>query len=325
MKKVALIAGGYSKEDVVSFNSAKEIAASIDDSKYDVYRILINREKWVYITKSGEEIPIDKNDFSVTIDGVKIAFDVIFITIHGTPGEDGKLQGYFDMLNIPYTTCNAFTSALTFNKVATKRYLDALGYKTAPYVFLRKGDAFEVNQIIDKLRLPLFVKPNAGGSSFGITKVKTQAELLPAIQKALEEDNEVLIESFIEGTEVTCGLIKTNSREIILPATEIVSKNEFFDYDAKYNGEADEITPARVTNDQMKSIQELSSGIYDALDCFGIVRIDYLMKGSDLFVIEVNTVPGMSAASIVPQQAEAYGMSTTELFSIAIEAALQRT
>lgn len=325
MKKVALIAGGYSKEDVVSFNSAKEIAASIDDSKYVVYRILINKEKWVYITKNGEEIPIDKNDFSVALNGVKTTFDVVFITIHGTPGEDGKLQGYFDMLNMPYTTCNAFTSALTFNKVATKRYLEALEYKTAPYIFLRKGEAFDVEQIIDELKLPLFVKPNAGGSSFGITKVKTQNDLQPAIEKAFEEDNEVLIESFIDGVEVTCGLIKTNTIEIILPATEIVSKNDFFDYDAKYNGEADEITPARVTNDQMKAIQQLSSNIYDALDCFGIVRIDYLMQGDNLFVIEVNTVPGMSAASIVPQQAEAYGMTTKELFSIALEAALQRT
>jgi D-alanine-D-alanine ligase len=323
-KKIALVSGGYSKEDIVSFNSAKEIAKSIDASKYEVYQVLINRQKWVYISPNGEEYPIDKNDFSVIIESQKVIFDAVFITIHGTPGEDGKLQGYFDMIKMPYTTCNAFTSAMTFNKVATKRYLQALELKTAPYVFIRKGDSYDENKIVEKLGLPVFVKPNAGGSSFGVTKVKQTEDLKEAIEKAFEEDREVLIESFIDGTEVTCGLVKTKKHNIILPATEIVSKNEFFDYDAKYNGEADEITPARISSDEMRAVQDLSSLIYDAFDCFGILRIDYLMRENELYVIEINTVPGMSAASIVPQQAEAHGMTTTELFTIVLDATLER-
>ncbi|PLX17236.1 MAG: D-alanine--D-alanine ligase [Salinivirgaceae bacterium] len=323
-KKIALVSGGYSKEDVVSFNSAKEIAVSIDPEKYEVFLVLINREKWVYIDKTGNEFSLDKNDFTVKVNSKIIEFDAVFITIHGTPGEDGKLQGYFDMIKMPYNTCNAFTSSLTFNKVATKKYLETLGIKTAPYFFLRRNQNYEVKEIVKKLGLPMFVKPNAGGSSFGVTKVKEEKELANAIENAFAEDNEVLIESFIDGTEVTCGLIKTKNGKIIFPATEIVSKNEFFDYDAKYNGEADEITPARITDKQMEAVKSLSSDIYDALDCFGIVRIDYLMRNDELFVIEANTVPGMSAASIVPQQAEAYGMTTRELFSIVLQETLER-
>lgn len=321
---VALISGGYSKEDVVSFNSAKEIAKSIDKSRFNVYQVLINREKWVYIDQHTAEFPIDKNNFTVIVNEKVLTFDLAFITIHGTPGEDGRLQGYFDMIGMPYTTCDAFTSALTFNKVATKRYLQMLGVHTAPYVFLKKGNDYDTGQIVEDLGLPLFVKPNAGGSSFGITKVKAFSQLNDAILLAFEEDQEVLIESYIDGTEVTCGLIKTNEKDLLLPATEIVSKNEFFDYDAKYNGEADEITPARISKTEMNAVQQLSSQIYDWLSCHGIVRIDYLMKDDKLYLIEVNTVPGMSAASIVPQQAEAYGISTTELFSIAMDDALQR-
>lgn len=321
---VALISGGYSKEDVVSFNSAKEIAKSIDKSRFNVYQVLINREKWVYIDQHNAEFPIDKNNFTVIVNEKVLIFDLAFITIHGTPGEDGRLQGYFDMIGMPYTTCDAFTSALTFNKVATKRYLQMLGVHTAPYVFLKKGNDYDTRQIVEDLGLPLFVKPNAGGSSFGITKVKAFSQLNDAILLAFEEDQEVLIESYIDGTEVTCGLIKTNEKNLLLPATEIVSKNEFFDYDAKYNGEADEITPARISKTEMNAVQQLSSQIYDWLSCHGIVRIDYLMKDDKLYLIEVNTVPGMSAASIVPQQAEAYGITTTELFSIAMDDALQR-
>jgi len=321
---VALISGGYSKEDVVSFNSAKEIAKSIDKSRFKVYQVLINREKWVYIDNQNVEFEVDKNDFSVIVHENRLKFDVAFITIHGAPGEDGRLQGYFDMIGMPYTTCDAFTSALTFNKVATKRYLQMLGVHTAPYIFLKKDDRYDVEQIVEDLGLPLFVKPNAGGSSFGITKVKAISELKNAINAAFDEDGEILIESFIDGTEVTCGLIKTRDKALLLPATEIVSKNEFFDYDAKYNGEADEITPARITKTEMNAVQQLSSQIYDWLSCHGIVRIDYLMKDDRLYLIEVNTVPGMSAASIVPQQAEAYGMTTTELFSMAMDDAIQR-
>ncbi len=318
-KNVALISGGYSKEDVVSFNSAKEIAKSIDRARFNVFQILINKEKWVYIDEENSEYPIDKNDFSFQKDRKKTFFDVALITIHGTPGEDGKLQGYFDMLSLPYTTCNAFTSALTFNKVATKRYLQMLGVETAPYVFLRKNDDFNSSEIVQKLGLPMFVKPNAGGSSFGVTKVKKPEDVAPAIHKAFEEDEEVIIESFIDGTEVTCGLIKTKEKDYIFPATEIVSMNEFFDYEAKYTkGMADEITPARISQEEMNAVQNLSSDIYDWLNCRGIVRIDYLMKDNKLFLIEVNTVPGMSAASIVPQQAEAFGMTNKEMFSIVL-------
>lgn len=324
MIKVALVSGGYSKEDVVSFNSARQIAKSIDKSLFQVFQILINRYKWVYVDDNQNESPIDKNDFSVVVGGEKVCFDVVFITIHGTPGEDGKLQGYFDMLNIPYTTSNAFTSAITFNKIATKRYLQQIGVETAPSVFLRKHQEYSVSDIIGILGLPLFVKPNAGGSSFGVSKVKNPDELQPAIDKAFEEDSEIIIESFIDGTEVTCGLIKTVDESFIFPATEIVSKNEFFDYEAKYNGMADEITPARISAGQMKAVQALSSKIYDSLDCRGIVRVDYLIRKDSIYLIEINTVPGMSEASIVPQQAEVYGMTTTRLFSLAINDALVR-
>jgi len=203
-KKIALVSGGYSKEDVVSFNSAKEIAVSIDPEKYEVFLVLINREKWVYIDKTGNEFSLDKNDFTVKVNSKIIEFDAVFITIHGTPGEDGKLQGYFDMIKMPYNTCNAFTSSLTFNKVATKKYLETLGIKTAPYFFLRRNQNYEVKEIVKKLGLPMFVKPNAGGSSFGVTKVKEEKELANAIENAFAEDNEVLIQSFIAGTEVTC-------------------------------------------------------------------------------------------------------------------------
>lgn len=321
---VALISGGYSKEDVVSFNSAKEIAKSIDKSRFNVFQVLINREKWVLVDLDGKTYPVDKNNFSVKRNGETINFDLAFITIHGAPGEDGRLQGYFDMIQLPYTTCNAFTSSLTFNKVATKRYLQMMGVHTAPYIFLRQGVACDIKQVVEDLGLPLFVKPNAGGSSFGVTKVKAEHELEKAIEAAFEEDHELLIESYIDGTEVTCGLIKTLEKDYILPATEIVSKNEFFDYNAKYLGEADEITPARISRSEMKAVQQLSSQIYDWIDCRGIVRIDYLMKDDRLYLIEVNTVPGMSAASIVPQQAEAFGMTTTELFSLAMDDALKR-
>lgn len=325
MIKVALVSGGYSKEDVISFDSAHQIAKSIDKSQFIVYQVLINKEKWVYIDKDNTEFPIDKNDFSTTVNGEKNLFDIVFITIHGTPGEDGKLQGYFDMLNIPYTTSGAFTSALTFNKIATKRYLQQIGIQTAPSVFLRKGDEYVISDIVLELGLPLFVKPNAGGSSFGVSKVKKIDELQSSIDKAFAEDCEILIESFIEGTEVTCGLIKTTDAEYVFPATEIVSKNEFFDFEAKYTkGMADEITPARISGDEMASIQNLSSMIYDLLDCRGIVRVDYLIKQNSIYLIEINTVPGMSEASIVPQQAEVYGITTTGLFTLALNDALFR-
>lgn len=324
MIKVALVSGGYSKEDVISFNSARQIAKSIDKKHFQVYQVLINKVKWVYSDENKNEYPIDKNDFSVTIDGKKIVFDVVFITIHGTPGEDGKLQGYFDMLNIPYTTSSAFTSALTFNKIATKRYLQQLGVQTAPAVYLRDNQHYSIDEIITELGLPLFVKPNAGGSSFGISKVKAPDQLQSAIDKAFDEDCEVLIESFIDGVEVTCGLIKTIEETFVFPATEIVSKNEFFDYEAKYNGMADEITPARISAERMKAVQDLSSLIYDGLGCRGIVRVDYLIRKDSIYLIEVNTVPGMSEASIVPQQAEVYGMTTTKLFTLALNDALSR-
>lgn len=304
-KKIALLTGGFQSEAIVSVKSAEQTAQFLDKEKYEVYTVFISKTEW-FVKVNEDKFDIDKNDFSFLLNGNKINFDYAFIMIHGTPGEDGKMQAYFDLINLPYSTGSFFNTALTFNKHACKLFLKEYGILSANSYFIRKNEDIHYNDIIEKLELPLFVKPNQAGSSFGISKVKQENELAVAIQKAFEEDNEVIIEEFIEGVEVTCGVLKTKNKDFILPLTEIVSKNEFFDYEAKYiTGKADEITPARISDEMRDKIQDISSRIYDYTNCEGIVRIDFIIKNNTAYFIEVNTVPGMSANSIIPQQVRA--------------------
>lgn len=325
LKNIAIVAGGDSSEYIVSVASASNIKKSLDTKHYRPWLVTIRGDRWVLGTLDDPGPAIDKNDFSFSLNGEKYKFDCVFISIHGTPGEDGKLQAYFDLLDIPYTTCGVLTSALTFNKYVCKGFLNNFGILSPKAMLVREGYKFDQEKIADSIGIPCFIKPNNGGSSFGITRVSKESQIREAVQKAFEEDNEVIIEELIVGTELTGGVIKTADRELLLPLTEIVSKNEFFDFNAKYKREADEITPARISGNLTKECQKISSFIYDLLDCRGIVRIDYILSDGKFYFLEVNTVPGMTDTSIIPQQAEAMGMKTTELFTMAIEDALEYT
>ncbi len=318
-KNIALVAGGDSPEYQISINSAKEIASVLNPEKYNVYTVIIRKGKWI-VKQKEEEIPVDKNDFSFQSARGKIKFDIALITIHGTPGEDGKLQGYFELISIPYTSCSPFTSSLTFNKFACKSFLKEFGIPTAKSIFLRKNEAYQASEIINKLSLPCFVKPNNSGSSFGISKVINEDELRQGISDAFSEDDEVIIESFIGGTEVSSGLVITSKEVHIFPLTEIVTKNDFFDYEAKYTeGKSEEITPARISKTMQEKCKKFSAEIYSRLGCRGIVRIDYIISGNTPYFLEINTVPGMSAESIIPKQIAAYGRKTGDIFDLVIE------
>ncbi len=324
-KNIALLAGGYSGEAEVSLKSAGMVAQSIDAEKYKVYMIIVEPDRWYYKDELGNIFDINKNDFSLPLNGEIVYFDCAFIMIHGTPGEDGRLQGYFDMLQIPYTGCDATTSALTFNKAFCLAVVYQSGLvNIAKSCHILKGNTISVEEILKKMSLPLFVKPNCGGSSVGMSKVKEKEELLPAIEKAFREDKEILIEGFVKGRELTCGMIKIDEKETVFPITEIVSKHEFFDYEAKYKGFSDEITPAPIPDDLKGRIQNTSSKLYHLLNCNGIVRFDFIYnKESDkLYFLEVNTVPGQSEQSIVPQQIRAMGKTTKEIYSLMIESVL---
>ena len=319
MKTIAIAAGGDSSEFEISIKSAGEVS-KILSSKYVVYIIVIRGTNWYWKDKKGRYHNIDKNDFSLQNDDHRIKFDGVFIAIHGTPGENGLLQGYLDMMKIPYTSCDAFCSALTFNKQACKLFLKEYGIKMADAVLIRKGDKFDLTDLNKQIGMPCFVKPNDSGSSFGVTKVKQKKELLPAIETAFKESDSVLIESFIDGREVACGVIKTKAKTLVLPLIEIISKNEFFDYEAKYTqGRSDEITPADVPPAITKEIQRISKYVYEILGCKGIVRVDFIVAGETPFFIEINTVPGMTKESLVPKEAAAAGISLEELYSMAVE------
>jgi D-alanine-D-alanine ligase len=288
--------------------------------RYEVYIIMIHRADWYWEDQRGRYHNVDKNDFSLNTDEYRIRFDGVFIAIHGNPGENGLLQGYFDMMNIPYTSCSSFCSAITFNKQACKLFLKEYMIPMAEAILIRKGEKLDTVSILNKLGLPCFVKPNNSGSSFGVSKVKKNEDLLPAIETAFKESDEVMIETFMDGREVACGVVKTKMRTIILPVTEIISKNEFFDYEAKYvPGKSDEVTPANMSAILTNEIQSLSSLIYDLLDCRGIVRVDFIVIDQKPFFLEINTIPGMTAESIVPKQAIAAGISLEELYSLVIE------
>jgi len=320
MRTIAIVAGGDSSEFEVSVKSADEVRKVLS-SRYLVYIIMVRGTNWYWEDSRGRYHNIDKNDFSLLTDDNRIRFDGVFIAIHGTPGENGLLQGYFDMMGIPYTSCGAFSSALTFNKQACKLFLKESRIPMADALLFRKGEKTDAKKIIKRIGLPCFVKPNDSGSSFGVSKVKNEEELLPAIETAFKESHEVLIEAFMDGREVACGVVKTKSKAIILPVTEIISKNEFFDYEAKYTpGKSDEVTPADMPEAVTDEIQRLSSLIYDLLGCRGIVRVDFIVIGQKPYFLEINTVPGMTEESLVPKQAKAAGISLEELYSMVVEA-----
>ena len=319
MKTIAIVAGGDSSEFEISVKSADEVS-KILSSKYITYVILIRGSNWYWEDKKGRYHSIDKNDFSLTLDDKKILFSGVFIAIHGTPGENGLLQGYFDMLKLPYTSCNAFCSALTFNKQACKLFLKEYGITMANAVLIRKGENYNLKKIVSEIGLPCFVKPNDSGSSFGVTKVKEVAQMTPAIEAAFKESKEVLIESFMKGREVACGVFNKGNITSVLPVTEIISKNEFFDYEAKYTpGRSDEVTPADLSADVTAEIQKISKFVYELLGCNGIVRVDFIIIGDKPYFLEINSIPGMTKESLVPKQAVAAGMTLEQLYSTVVE------
>jgi D-alanine-D-alanine ligase len=318
MKKIAVVCGGYSGEAAVSMKSAAMVLNNIDRSLYSPTEVVITRERW-YALIDSKEYEVDKNDFSIAASNGKLTFDGAFIIVHGTPGEDGLLQGYFAMLGIPHTTGSVHNMALTFNKKATTRLLGNLGYTVAKSMVLKKHEPYSVSFITQNLGLPCFVKPNCGGSSIGTSRVNLAEELHLALDKAFREDNEVIIEEFVAGTEVTCGVIQYKGKIMALPITEIVSKKEFFDFEAKYQGASEEITPARISDTLTQKIQSTCEDIYKKLDCRGMIRIDFLIRGEETFVVEINTVPGFTEQSIIPQQAAVVGISKKELITTVIE------
>ena len=320
-RNIAIVWGGYSSEIVVSAKSMAGIYSFLDKEKYNVYTVKIDRAGWS-VEFEKEIYPVDKNDFSFFLAPAKqkIKFDFAYITIHGTPGEDGRLQGYLDMLRIPYSTCGMMASALTFNKYICNKFLKNFGICIAESILLRENKNYTSAEIVKKLGLPVFVKPNIGGSSFATTKVKLEETLKPAINTAFDEANEVLIESFVKGREVTCGCYKIGDEKIILPITEVVTKNEFFDYKAKYEKESEEITPAPISDELTEKIRALSSRIYDLIGAKGIVRIDYIIpEDNQPVLLEVNTTPGMTTTSFIPQQVAAAEMNMTDILSDIIE------
>ena len=317
---VAVISGGDSSEYVVSVRSGKNVFNAVDNSKYTPWLVQMRGKEWIVIQNDIKIADIDKADFSFTLNGEKIIFDFAYITIHGTPGEDGILQGYFELLKIPYSTCDVHSSALTFNKWLCSNYLKNFGIKMAKSIKISRGKKINQSEIVEKLGLPVFVKPNAGGSSFGITKVKTELELEDAVKKAWKESNDAIIEEFIEGKEFTCGLVKLKNKELVFPVTEILPKNEFFDYEAKYTpGATEEITPARIPETLSEKCRQLSSEIYDLCKCSGICRIDYILKNNEFYFLEVNTTPGMTETSFIPQQISAMGLKLSDVISMVIE------
>lgn len=319
-RNIAIIAGGYSSEHDVSLRSAKGIMSFIDKDRYNASLLDIEKHEWNVVC-GQDRYPVDKNDLSFTDgNGEKTRFDFAYITIHGDPGENGKLEGYLDMLGIPYSCCGVFAGSLTFNKFACNNYLKSFGIRTAESICLRRGQHISDKDVITNIELPCFVKPNLGGSSFGVTKVKTPAEIQPAIEKAFHESDEVMIETFMKGTEVTCGCYKTKSKSVVLPITEVVTENEFFDYNAKYNGQVQEITPARISQDLTDRIQKITSLIYDIIGCSGIIRVDYIISDDGkINLLEVNTTPGMTETSFIPQQVKAAGLAMSEVITDIIE------
>lgn len=327
MKNIALVMGGYSGEHDVSINSGCQVYEALDKKWYNVYKIVVDREGWYWLKDDGQHQEVDKNDFTVVDAGEKVKFDLAFIIVHGNPGENGVLQGYFDMLGIKYTTCGFYTSALTFNKGYCNPVVKSFGIvKLAKSKLLYGNQKIDAAEVLQELSLPVFVKPASGGSSVATTKVKKEEDLMPAIEEALTEDCEVLVEECINGREFDCGVMRTKEEKFVFPVTEIIPTggHEFFDFEAKYEGFSNEVTPAEVEKEVSDLIQETTSKLYDLLNCKGIVRFDYIYDTDkkELYFLEVNTIPGQSAESIVPKQARAMGISTAQLYEMVIEASL---
>jgi D-alanine-D-alanine ligase len=324
MKNIAIIMGGYSSEYKISITSGNVVYQFLDKSKFKGYRIHILKEKWVYVDNENNEFPIDKNDFSVLIDHARINFDAIFNAIHGTPGEDGLMQAYFELLGIPQSSSDYYQAALTFNKRDLLSVLKPYGIQSATSFYLNKGDSINTKEIVEKVGLPCFVKPNKSGSSFGISKVKTEDELPIAIDAAYKEDDEIIIESFLDGTEVSVGVINFKGNITVLPITEIVSENDFFDYEAKYLGKSQEITPARISDEMTQKVGAIAKRAYEILKMKGFSRSEFIIVDNEPFMLEMNTIPGLTKESLIPQQAKVAGIDLEDLFTNAIELCLKK-
>lgn len=325
-RKIALVTGGFTGESVVSFKSADFVESQLDKSKYDVFKIVVLKDSWYYLDASSSQHPVDKNDFSIHINNEKINFDVAFIMLHGSPGEDGKLQGYFDLIGMPYTSCDALTSSLTMNKGYSKAIVDGIsGLNIARSIQLFENSELSEKQVLNNLVLPLFIKPNNGGSSIGMSKVKSDSELRDALNKAFNEDQQVLVEEFVEGREFSIGVYKNENGIQVLPATEVIPTNDFFDFEAKYTpGATEEITPGRMTEEEKSRVERIVTDVYLKLNCKGMVRIDYFLQKdtSNFYFIEINTIPGQTAQSFIPQQVRAAGLNISEFYGNLVEMAL---
>ena len=321
-RDIAIVCGGDSSEHDVSLRSARGLYSFFDHDRYNVYLVDVKGQDWHVELHDGTTARIDRNDFSFVENGKARNFDYAYITIHGTPGENGILQGYLDLIGVPYSTSGVLVEAMTFDKFVLNQYLRGYGVSVADSLLIRKGYEQLVSdeEIEQRIGMPCFVKPAADGSSFGVSKVKNTDQLAPAIRKAMMESPEVMVEQYLEGTEISIGVYKTKKRSVVLPATEVVTSNEFFDYDAKYNGQVQEITPARLPDDITRRVREITSHIYDILHCNGIIRIDYIIsKEGKISMLEVNTTPGMTATSFIPQQVKAAGMSMTDVLTEIVE------
>ncbi|MBQ8100943.1 MAG: D-alanine--D-alanine ligase [Paludibacteraceae bacterium] len=317
---IAIVAGGGSSEHEVSLRSAAGLQSFMDKDRYETYTVVLEGTAWNVLQADGSRIPVDKNDFSFVLEGRRIRFDYAYITIHGIPGESGQLQGYFDMMHIPYSCCGVLPAAMTCNKYTCNHYLHAFGVDIAESILLRRNEPWTEEQIVSRVGLPCFIKSNTGGSSYGCTKVKTREQIAPAVSKAFAEGDEVIVEAFMKGTEVTCGVYKTRQKSVAFPLTEVVAHNEYFDYDAKYKGESDEITPARIPDEVRDKVQQLTLRIYSLLGCRGIIRTDYIiLENGQINVMDINTTPGMTATSFIPQQVRAAGLDIKDVLTDIIE------
>lgn len=325
-KTIAIICGGDTSEHDVSMRSAAGIESFLDKERYIIYKVEIRAGRWEALLPDGSRSAVDHNDFTFVDGERQIKPDFAYITIHGAPGENGVLQGYFDLIGMPYSTCNLLVEAMTYDKFVLNNYMRGMGVSVADSLTVKIGHDKEVSDedILSRIGLPCFVKPARGGSSFGTTKVKTADALRPAIELALKEGEDVMVEAFLQGTEITCGCYKTRKSSVVFPITEVVTENEFFDYDAKYNGQVDEITPARISERLTERVQTLTSMIYDILGCSGIIRIDYIITAGDkINLLEVNTTPGMTATSFIPQQVRAAGLDIKDVLTEIIEDKLE--
>ena len=329
-RNIAIVCGGYSSEHDVSLLSAQGLYSFFDKERYNVYLVDVHRQDWTVELGDGTTAKIDRNDFSFVRDGKVVAFDYAYITIHGTPGENGIIQGYFDLVDVPYSTSDVLVEALTFNKFVLNQYLKGYGVSVADSLLIRKGyeEIVSDDEVESRIGMPCFVKPAADGSSFGVSKVKEKDQLAPAIRKAMLESPEVMVESYLEGTEISIGCYKTSDKSVVLPATEVVTSREFFDYEAKYNGQVKEITPARLSPETTERVRQITSHIYDILHCNGIIRIDYIItrgEGKDgketdkIYMLEINTTPGMTPTSFIPQQVKAAGLEMKDVLTEIVE------